>query len=175
MTHAYYTQSTDNGSTWVEPNLIVTDIPYTITPNVPYSLSIASDTSSYAYIGWTYDFYGTGGGVLNFFSTNCPDITGAEMPDDRKQKSEVSLRLNISPNPFTTVARFEVLGASKKSELQIYDVTGRKIKRLSIPNSQFPIHNYVWDGRDDGGNKVSPGVYFLKVNGKSVGKVVKVE
>jgi hypothetical protein len=174
MTHAYYTQSTDNGSTWVEPNLVVTDIPYTITPSVPYSLTVASDTNSYAYIGWTYDFYGTGGGVLNFFSTNCPENVGVKEKKDHRLKTS-DIRLTASPNPFTKVTRFEVLGSSKNSELQIYDVSGRKIKNLSVLSSQFSVPSYVWDGRDDAGKELSPGIYLLKVNGKSAGKVLKIK
>ena len=89
----------DNGSTWVEPNLVVTDIPYTITPSVPYSLSLASDTNSYAYIGWCYDFYGSGEGVLNFFSTNCPENVGVE---EHETIPSPSINLSIFPNPMNT-------------------------------------------------------------------------
>ncbi|MCK4233627.1 hypothetical protein KAX75_04310 [candidate division WOR-3 bacterium] len=32
----------------------------------------------------------------------------------------------------------------------------------------------TWDGRDEVGNVVSAGIYFLKLKGKAVGKVVKV-
>jgi len=32
----------------------------------------------------------------------------------------------------------------------------------------------TWDGRDAEGKKVNAGIYFLKVDGRLVGKVVKV-
>ncbi|MFB0509954.1 MAG: sialidase family protein [bacterium] len=68
MTGIYYTLSTDQGITWLTPNMPVADFPYNVSPSVPYSLSIASDTTGFAYIGWTYNFYHK----LNFFSTNRP-------------------------------------------------------------------------------------------------------
>jgi len=57
---------------------------------------------------------------------------------------------------------------AKKSVLKIYNVSGCLLE-------EFPIRNEImWDGKDKMGYTVPPGIYFLKSDGKSVGKVVKV-
>ncbi|GAG61531.1 unnamed protein product, partial [marine sediment metagenome] len=65
----------------------------------------------------------------------------------------------------------------QKVTLEIYNISGRLVKRLvrsRVPNSQFSILNYTWDGRDAEGKKVNAGIYFLKAAGINAGKVVKV-
>jgi hypothetical protein len=101
----------------------------------------------------------------------------AEQPDQRQKTSDI--RLLCHPNPFTSsttitfhsVSVYRCIGVS---EIQIYDISGRKIKNLPVLSSQFPVPSYVWDGRDGEGRVVSPGIYFFTMGGKSVGKVVKV-
>jgi hypothetical protein len=76
--------------------------------------------------------------------------------------------LKVSPNPFSTATTISLRGVSDYrsigvSEIQIFDISGREVKSLSIPNSRFPILNYVWDGRDDYGRRASPGIYFIRL------------
>jgi hypothetical protein len=63
------------------------------------------------------------------------------------------------PNPFTNYLIFQGF-----SEVQIFDCSGKFI-------TEVKDH---WNGRDSHGRICSPGIYFLKLNGKPVGKVVKV-
>ncbi|MBS4015854.1 MAG: T9SS type A sorting domain-containing protein [Candidatus Latescibacteria bacterium] len=79
--------------------------------------------------------------------------------------------LSISPNLFSshTTIRF-TLPASNQASLQIYDVTGRLIKSFT-DNQQLTTNNYlVWDGKDNNGMRVKPGIYFvsLKTSNQSV-------
>jgi hypothetical protein len=80
-----------------------------------------------------------------------------------------------NPNPFTTSIRIELLGAHKNNQptLTIYDVSGRRIRDFILYPSSF-ILGATWNGRDAAGMLLPPGIYFLKLNGKPVGKVVKV-
>jgi flagellar hook assembly protein FlgD len=48
-------------------------------------------------------------------------------------------------------------------QLQIYDLAGRVVKSLPVPNPQSPITKVIWDGKDNLGEKASPGVYFVKL------------
>lgn len=69
------------------------------------------------------------------------------------------------PNPFkpsTTVAF--TLTESRPVKLSIHDIAGRLVGRIfegeSLPAG---VHEVTWDGRDFGGRRLSPGVYFLKL------------
>ncbi len=168
MTNAYYTLSSDNGDTWWEPNLIVTDIPYTISPNVPYSLSIAADTNSCAYIGWAYYF----GPEYDFFSTNCT-LTVIIQPIKAVNLHQINL--DIRPNPFRNLEIINCLiqdsrpannGHWQKATLQIFDVTGRLIKQWiyeSTPYKMRRFDKFVWDGKDNTDKQVANGIYYCKL------------
>ncbi|MCK4233915.1 T9SS type A sorting domain-containing protein, partial [candidate division WOR-3 bacterium] len=97
---------------------------------------------------------------------------GVEESGSNKQKT----RLEIYPNPFITSTSIHLSSkeqTAKDMELQIYDVSGRRVRDFILYPSSF-ILGATWDGRDEVGNVVPPGIYFLKLNGKPVGKVVKV-
>jgi uncharacterized repeat protein (TIGR01451 family) len=68
------------------------------------------------------------------------------------------------PNPFrgTTTIRFD-LPASGRVNLSIFDVTGRHVKTLVERNMGPGRYQPVWDGRDEVGRTVSPGVYFVRL------------
>ena len=87
--------------------------------------------------------------------------------------SPKSALLTATPNPFSDNIKISIEHGAKSIEtgkgsmpfdpcLKIYNVTGRLIKSVSIPNSHFlfPI-SYVWDGTDAFGKSVKAGIYFV--------------
>ncbi len=66
------------------------------------------------------------------------------------------------PNPFNaqTTVRFEI-GEAARVQLDIFDVSGRRVRRLFEGSLQPGSYNYIWDGRDDRNEGVASGVYFL--------------
>ncbi len=69
---------------------------------------------------------------------------------------------NIYPNPFRNQVHLRVINwIDKNLELQIYDVLGRKVRRL-VPNqaSQYDYY-FSWDGRNESGKEVASGVYYV--------------
>jgi len=75
---------------------------------------------------------------------------------------------NIYPNPFSDRVEIKLMIEDEKWKiedisLRIYDVTGRCIRNFPISNFQFPIR-VSWDGRNNAGEKVTSGVYFLRFN-----------
>jgi hypothetical protein len=68
------------------------------------------------------------------------------------------------PNPFNseTSISFEV-GEAAHTELKIYDVSGRLVKRLFEGNLLPGSYVYKWNGRDDYEQDVASGMYFLSV------------
>jgi hypothetical protein len=103
------------------------------------------------------------------------------------------------PNPFPNLAEgiretriwFD-LAQRSVVELAVYDMRGRLVRSL-IPGrgcgptelppgiygredgpSSDPCTNFAWDGQDEGGRKVSPGVYLLRLRAGSVVEVRRV-
>jgi hypothetical protein len=76
--------------------------------------------------------------------------------------------LNIRPNPSSGGAEIGFsVPVRTEAELRIYDPMGRSVRVLA--NRPFDTGKQVvsWDGRDDKGTRLSPGVYFveLRLNG----------
>ncbi len=80
------------------------------------------------------------------------------------------------PNPFrpATTIRFTIPGGqeSRSVSLTIHDVQGRLVRTLIDSRVAPGDHEVVWDGIDDGGNPVSPGIFFsvLKAGDKSLSR-----
>ncbi|MEO0189454.1 MAG: T9SS type A sorting domain-containing protein [candidate division WOR-3 bacterium] len=74
-----------------------------------------------------------------------------------------NIGLAIFPNPFRDKLniRYTISDAGQGFSLaiKIYDVSGGLIKQFNNPSEKI-----IWDGRDEYGRKVTPGVYFLKVD-----------
>jgi hypothetical protein len=48
--------------------------------------------------------------------------------------------------------------------VSLHDLGGRRVRELAKPYASPPgRHDLVWDGRDDAGRRVRPGVYLVRV------------
>ncbi len=81
------------------------------------------------------------------------------------------------PNPFNsvTVIRYGIpYGEVAKVKLTIYDILGRKVKKFFAGEKKGGFHQFRWDGRNNGGEKVGSGIYFYRLEAKWQGlKTVK--
>jgi hypothetical protein len=67
------------------------------------------------------------------------------------------------PNPMRVEAQFEYsLPCSRDAILEVYDVSGRMVRRLQAP-APGTEGTVSWDGRDDRGAPVPAGVYFMRL------------
>lgn len=68
------------------------------------------------------------------------------------------------PNPFKskTTLVFSLPNAGK-IQVDIFDILGRKVKRLSTNNFTAGMHKITWNGRDQNGRVAPAGVYFVHV------------
>ena len=70
----------------------------------------------------------------------------------------------IAPNPFKHAATLVfTLAAEGRAELAIYSVDGRKVKTLASGPRPAGSYRLAWDGTDDGGRRVSPGLFFARL------------
>jgi flagellar hook assembly protein FlgD len=62
------------------------------------------------------------------------------------------------------------------SDLCIYDLSGRLVRSLPLPNAYFLPHTGLeWNGEDDKGRALPPGIYFLSMDGIPPQKLIKVK
>uniref|UniRef100_A0A7C4TBS1 T9SS type A sorting domain-containing protein n=1 Tax=candidate division WOR-3 bacterium TaxID=2052148 RepID=A0A7C4TBS1_UNCW3 len=76
------------------------------------------------------------------------------------------------PNPAKDKIFFTIYGAEKLKPLEIFDVLGRNICAIKVPNGQ--TQTIVWNCRDNYNQKVQPGIYFAKL-GSNVVKFLVIE
>ncbi len=77
------------------------------------------------------------------------------------------------PNPFNSSTDFKFdLRKAADTKIEIYDVTGAKIKTINAGILEPGAHTLLWDGATDSGKKAGSGVYFyrLNINGESICK-----
>ena len=70
----------------------------------------------------------------------------------------------MRPNPTSgsAVIGFE-LPTREQVEIEIVDVTGRRVRTLSRREAFPPgVHSITWDGTDDHGVQAASGIYFVR-------------
>ncbi|MDH4036299.1 MAG: T9SS type A sorting domain-containing protein [Candidatus Krumholzibacteria bacterium] len=67
---------------------------------------------------------------------------------------------SVFPNPSRGVTTI-VLSGRSPAMITIHDARGRRVRRLSPPGAN--ANQFLWDGKDDTGRPVAPGVYFVRV------------
>ncbi len=89
-----------------------------------------------------------------------------------------SLLLSSLPNPFTESTRLVyVLPRAGRVRVDVVDLAGRTIRTLVSREDAAGRHECLWDGRTDGGDPVSPGVYLYRLRSGSfdvIRRVVRV-
>jgi len=104
---------------------------------------------------------------------NPPDMGAYEFARsilvEETSPAQFALLVNY-PNPFnpSTTISF-TLPSPSRAELDVYSITGQRIRTLVSGIQSSGKHSILWDGRDDSGKAVSSGVYLSRlVMGKKV-------
>lgn len=88
---------------------------------------------------------------------------GVEEPSDTNQVMLYSMSQNF-PNPFFEGTAINYTIALKGDVwLCIYDISGRLVWKFVDENKNPGQYKVVWDGRNETGEKVSPGIYFARL------------
>ena len=73
------------------------------------------------------------------------------------------------PNPFNPVTNIEYhLPRTAEVKLIVYDIKGHVVRQFSIGSVSAGSYTVVWDGKDSAGKTVASGMYFYRINMKSV-------
>jgi len=54
------------------------------------------------------------------------------------------------------------LPTSSQVTVEVYDMTGRRVRRLVEGHRGAGLHAFTWNGRDDRGRGVASGVYLVR-------------
>ena len=83
-------------------------------------------------------------------------------------------RLKVYPNPFNpNVTIFIELNRKKNVRVEIVDLLGKKVRLLFNGSLQSGIQLLKWDGRNEYGLQVSPGIYFGIVKSDYSQEIIK--
>ncbi len=129
-----------------------------------------------AFVAWSDDragIFDNETAYTGIWGTMMP--SGASGQNDPVQSPELPILSGNYPNPFnpSTSISFS-LPASEKTSLDIYNLKGQLVKTLlaDVP-LQAGSHIQTWDGVDNGGNRVSSGIYFCRLRAGSISAVRK--
>lgn len=99
--------------------------------------------------------------------------------DPEKEAPPLSFRLHApAPNPLfdRTLVTFD-LPREGDVTLRLYNVGGRLVRTLASGALPAGQHQRLWDGTDEGGHPVAPGIYFVLLEAQAMrtqGKIVVV-
>ena len=126
--------------------------------------------------GGTFALRGTtgqpDGGVLQgggftvqggFWGVPIPRLLGAEpAPAPALEPGKLSL---AEPNPFTGSTQISfLLEHDGPANLDVYDVSGQRVRTLMRGTSAAGAYHVRWDGQDAAGRRMPPGIYFLRLD-----------
>ncbi len=156
--------STDGGSTWTNLETVTTGTDSWAQVQIPLA-GVVTPTSTmrlrFVAADPPPDTYVEAGVDDVVFTSSATDA-----PDGRPALPPAALSLAApTPNPFSTAVRLSFeLPRSGRAELAVHDVAGRRVATvLSAERLGAGRHAAAWDGRDDAGRVVTPGVYFARL------------
>ncbi|HEX7879977.1 MAG TPA: FlgD immunoglobulin-like domain containing protein, partial [Candidatus Eisenbacteria bacterium] len=84
------------------------------------------------------------------------------------------LRLTVGPNPTRGVSHIELVREVPGwNRVDIVSVTGRLVRRLVDESAGAGVYRLDWAGDDASGNRVAPGVYYVRVDGMPARSIVR--
>ena len=74
------------------------------------------------------------------------------------------LGFSYGPNPFREQFRIDLTkGGVAPQEIDIYNIKGQKVRAFTKKSLTADAMSVTWDGRDDRGNDLASGIYFLRL------------
>ncbi|MCK4252517.1 T9SS type A sorting domain-containing protein [candidate division WOR-3 bacterium] len=154
--------------------------------NDAYNCGVANDAGTYQTVGTSFEL-----GLLNDGS---PPSTRIALLDSIMHFfgittgiTETAKHLDLSyshfevyPNPFSKQINisFQMQDVRSKKQdisLKIYDVSGRIVKVFNLTSGFLPLVSTVsWDGKDDYGNRLPAGVFFVQFTAEDFSKTQKI-
>lgn len=143
--------------------------------NNSYYCGVANDAGSYKTVGTSFEL---GGLVDATDASTKADLLDSIMTffgittSGVEEISELIINttnFSVHPNPFRQSVEISfVLPANINAELRIFDISGRIIKNFNLSGTAVNEQiNVRWNGRDNTGNIIPNGVYFISLKAGS--------
>ena len=108
--------------------------------------------------------------VFNIIAQNEYEFTFTVVPFGVGPEPNIPTTFGLSanyPNPFTRSTEIHYqLPEIAQVDISIYNVKGQKIKVLENEQVEPGYYSIHWDGLDENGKKVRPGIYFYTIHAK---------
>ena len=117
--------------------------------------------------GWAYGVYVID--TLAYVADGCDGLyiiryTGGAGIEENEPNKEVFFISQGKPNPFIEKTHIEYnLPRISNVNIAVYNVLGSKVRTLLNKIQNTGRYTIIWDGRDERGNKVTSGFYFLRL------------
>ena len=106
-------------------------------------------------------------------------ITGIEEDADNTYLSPPNTFITLSPNPFhdqLNITYQLAKGSDQNPRMKIFDKTGRLIRSLPINHLTIqPFNQIIWDAKDNFGNTVPAGIYFVELKSGVLRKAILIK
>lgn len=122
-------------------------------PNEFYTYEVLCDALGGTYLGDNVDC-----------PDGCPYISG--VADGVIEGIEIG---EVTPNPsFGTVTLRYALTADAEMQIDLFDPSGRLVRRFAVGRQGAGAHEFVWDGKNREGDDLPAGVYFMTLQSGDV-------
>jgi flagellar hook assembly protein FlgD len=91
--------------------------------------------------------------------TMAEDDSGIDFGNSTDDDDNAALEFGFNPAGELVVAE------SGPVTVEVFDVTGRRVRTLVSGDLSAGRHELAWDGRDDAGRSVANGLYFYRARG----------
>ncbi len=116
---------------------------------------------------WTETWSDSGGTTEIDVGTKMAPSSGAV--GDPEGMPVVSGLRRLWPNPTSgTIAVTYAIAGAGRVQLDVYDVSGRLVRRLVDGERRAGTETVVWNGKSEAGSGVKDGVYFTRLTGPGV-------
>jgi hypothetical protein len=162
--HYQIFQSFNEGKTLIRRGTITT-------PFVGWLIYFTGGRNPGTFYAMRYTFDGISGKVCidyssdsaKTFTTNCYYLTNL-LSINEMQSNQLSILSQNVPNPFIGKTSIKIdIKSNDLVNLRIYNLNGQQIRQLCNSKMQQGVHILLWDGKNDEGSDVSPGVYFYSL------------
>ena len=70
----------------------------------------------------------------------------------------------VYPNPFSSQVTVPfVIAESGPVNISVFDLSGRQVRTITSQEFAAGAHTVSWEGTDDSGNRVTSGIYFVRI------------
>lgn len=130
--------------------------PVSTAPGSQYQPVVVSETDSIGVVVWVDQR--SGGSDL--YAQRIPAVITLDAPSHER----AAVSLSVSPHPARArgAVRF-TLASAGEARLELFDAAGRRVRVLADGPLAAGAHERRWDGRDDAGRAVRPGLYLVRL------------